>query len=283
MASAGDGEGGDSGRGEGSRGESSGAADEVGADEITPAEPAAGSAPVASIQTWLSVEPAGQDALVPEAHVDGGVAGARAEESREEPAAAAAGGWGSVVQGLWSFKKHGPDKDLPHDDAAGAARSDAEKKSSAAASLVQDLWSRRPGLIFPHSAVPASDDDAADNRQGAGGEEEGGHIGGMRGLPKVGLVKLWNQREEIWNTVAEKAKTASVGGGTARAGDDAAAASCEPAETRVKLRNPLRFLGRDEWLSLLPLQVFDVARAPRWQCRRVSALPDLAASDDCVS
>jgi hypothetical protein len=44
---------------------------------------------------------------------------------------------------------------------------------------------------------------------------------------------------------------------------------CEPAEKhdtsqqvqhRVKLRNPLRFLGRDEWLSLVPLQVLDVSR-----------------------
>jgi hypothetical protein len=155
------------------------------------------------------------------------------------------------------------------DGVDGAGEHPAESSGSSSGGggwgfAVQGLWSNRPGLGAECE------------------EEEKGHIGGVRGLPRLGLVKLWNKREEILNTVAEKvaekrqeilstvAEKASVGGGTARTGDaPAEVRGCEPAEKhdafqrvehRVKLRNPLRFLGRDEWLSLVPLQVLDVSR-----------------------
>ena len=152
-------------------------------------------------------------------------------------------------------------------DGAGEPPAESTGRSSGGGGwgfAVQGLWSKRPGLGAECE------------------EEEKGHIGGVRGLPRLGLVKLWNKREEILNTVAEKvaekrqeilstvAEKASVGGGTARTGDaPAEVRGCEPAEKhdtsqqvehRVKLRNPLRFLGRDEWLSLVPLQVLDVSR-----------------------
>ena len=158
---------------------------------------------------------------------------------------------------------------VPEIDGLGAGEPPAASTSHSSGgggwgSAVQGLWSKHPGLGAECE------------------EEEKGHIGGVRGMPRLGLVKLWNQRQEILNTVAEKvaekrqeilstvAEKASVGGGTARTGDAPAEVRvCEPAEQhdtsqrvehRVKLRNPLRFLGRDEWLSLVPLQVLDDSR-----------------------
>ena len=166
------------------------------------------------------------------------------------------GGWNSVVQGLWSKRpgiifphsKEAPKEGEDADSSADVRASEADRPSPAA-SLIQDIWGRR-GLLFAHpnvSNVPASDSIAPISEASTEAVEaqEDGHIGGVRGMPKVGLVKLWNKREEIWNKVAETA--ASTGGGRQKEeGSDEQVSLAPTVETRLKLRNPLRFLGRDE-------------------------------------
>jgi len=129
----------------------------------------------------------------------------------------------------------------------GPAQSEEEKEEekggeSGWGSVVQGLWSKRTAL-FANSEVPPLENETSPC--------DVGHIGGVRGMPKVGFVKLWNKREEFWNTVAQTAAAKVAGGGD---GLDCGGSAAGP-EQRVRMQNPLRFLSRDEWLSLLPLQV----------------------------
>ena len=129
----------------------------------------------------------------------------------------------------------------------GPAQSEEEKEEekggeSGWGSVVQGLWSKRTAL-FANSKVPPLENEKSPC--------DVGHIGGVRGMPKVGFVKLWNKREEFWNTVAQTAAAKVAGGGD---GLDCGGSAAGP-EQRVRMQNPLRFLGRDEWLCLIELKV----------------------------
>jgi hypothetical protein len=78
----------------------------------------------------------------------------------------------------------------------------------------------------------------------------------------VGLLKLWNKREEILGKVTQAASTVVATARGAEAKEQAAGLAQGGgragggAQAAQRVKNPLRFLGRDEWLALVPLQVF---------------------------
>ena len=122
----------------------------------------------------------------------------------------------------------------------GPAQGEEEKEEekggeSGWGSVVQGLWSKRTAL-FANSKVPPLENEKSPC--------DVGHIGGVRGMPKVGFVK-------VWNTVAQTAAAKVAGGGD---GLDCGSSAAGP-EQRVRMQNPLRFLGRDEWLCLIELKV----------------------------
>ena len=86
-------------------------------------------------------------------------------------------------------------------------------------SVMKDLLSKRTGILFAHPALAAESQtadrsvDRATERRTDDEEEGAGHIGGVRGMPKVGLVKLWRKREQILSSVAETAAAAKKGVG----------------------------------------------------------------------
>jgi hypothetical protein len=171
-------------------------------------------------------------------------------------------GWGSVLQGLWS--KGTSDEG----GRAAAGNRDEENQSAGAAALVKAVWTKHVGnkLVQPSTsgpiATPAAQEPTTPTTTASKGADDG-HIGGVRGLPKVGLLKLWNKREEILGKMTQAASTVVA---TARGADSKEQAaglaqgggrSCGGgAQAAQRVKNPLRFLGRDEWLALVPLQVF---------------------------
>jgi len=170
----------------------------------------------------------------------------------------------------------------PAAEAQPTAAEGADAEGGKGWGVAMHSYLRRPaGLLFAHPAVldTTNEAQAADDEGAAAGGDAGaadaadaagasmddvadagdGHIGGVRGMPKVGLLKLWHNREQIWSTVAERAAAAKRGVGEGwrggAGGGSNAPSTGQQAAQRVQLKNPLRFLGRDEWLSLIPLQV----------------------------
>jgi hypothetical protein len=133
------------------------------------------------------------------------------------------------------------------------------------AAPAQDGWWKRPSILFAHPPLPP----LPQQEQEAGGvngpadkpnaeNDERSHADGVRGMPGAGLVSLWNRRDELWSIVAEKADGfvathKSSAGGPAAGLHTVAVSAAVPRG--VQVGNPLRFLGRDEWLALIPLQV----------------------------
>jgi hypothetical protein len=176
-------------------------------------------------------------------------------------------GWGSVLQGLWSKGQHTlPDKSDEGARAAAGNR-DEETPSAGAAALVKAVWTKHVGnkLVQPSTsgptATPAAQEPTTPTTTASEGADDG-HIGGVRGLPKVGLLKLWNKREEILGKMTQAASTVVASARGAEAKEQATGLaqgggrSCGgAAQAAQRVKNPLRFLGRDEWLALVPLQV----------------------------
>lgn len=178
-------------------------------------------------------------------------------------------GWGSVLQGLWRKGQHTLLDKSDEGARAAAGNRDEETPSAGAAALVKAVWTKHVGnkLVQPSTsgltATPAAQQPTTPTitaSEGADGND--GHIGGVRGLPKVGLLKLWNKREEILGKVTQAASTVVATARGAEAKEQAAGLAQAGgragggAQAAQRVKNPLRFLGRDEWLALVPLQVF---------------------------
>ena len=153
----------------------------------------------------------------------------------------------------------------------GGQTTEAEANRAGAALMgwgaLAGAWSKAASFLPPaHPSVPPPDDFGV-----IGEVAEADLVDRSQRAPRVGLGKLWESREELWSTVNAKvsATSAVVKDAAAqlatRTPDDGRnkhvedESSVQPTSScpaqRVVAKNPLRFLGRDEWLALLPLQV----------------------------